>query len=257
MKWLREAARCLVEAVYPERCILCERGTGEGSLTAPGPVVAGLRPWDRPHLCRRCLKRLGGPPRTGILRLPGGAPIPVHAGVATHGDLVTAVGAWKYRGLRGLAWPLHELAAPAVAGLLADVGTGPLPALVPLPLHRLRHSERGFNQAEVLARLLALRCDLSVRGDLVRRSRVTRQQASIDDDRRRAENVRQVFAAVPPSPGAGDRLVLVDDLVTSGATAGACAATLVAAGWKVVAVLCLGLAVPSSGTQVDRGGGRF
>ena len=203
MKGLREAVRCLAEAVYPERCILCERGAGEGTLTVPGPVVAGLRPWDRPHLCRRCLERLGGPPRSGSLQVPVGMPVPVRAGVATHGDLVATVGAWKYRGLRGLAWPLHELAVPVLERLLAEQAAAPPPTLVPLPLHRRRRRERGFNQAAVLARLLAQRCDVPVREDLVRRSRATRQQASIDDDRQRAENVRQVFAAVPPGVADG------------------------------------------------------
>jgi ComF family protein len=106
-----------------------------------------------------------------------------------------------------------------------------------VPLHADRLAERGFNQAEALARAVArgLRLPL-ISGPLVR-VRATEQQATQADSRARAENMRGAFAwqgAPPPA-----RLVLVDDVYTTGATMGACAEALRHAGAASVCGLAL------------------
>lgn len=116
-------------------------------------------------------------------------------------------------------------------------------ALVPVPLHHLRHRERGFNQARVLAEGLSAACGVPVWNDL-RRVRPTSKQ-SLLDRRHRLTNLRQAFALSRPFPGLfrppfelrGKSLVLIDDVFTTGATADACARVLLRAGAKRVAVL--------------------
>lgn len=136
----------------------------------------------------------------------------------------------KYGGGRRLAGPLAEMALPALRRLLAV--TGPA-ILVPVPLHRSRQRDRGYNQAELLATELARRANVTVWPALIRR-RATQRQHGLDRATR-VRNLRQAMAlsAVPPPGGmeAGrPTVVLVDDILTTGATLEACAAVLRAAG---------------------------
>ena len=234
-------ARCLLDVVWPESCVAC--GDVDG-LLGPGDRVPGLRPWDRPHCCRRCAEGMSAPgPVRG--RLPDGTPLV--AGAPTSGDLVRAVGDLKYRGVRGLAWPLAGL---LTAGLSAEPELLEGDVLVPVPLHPSRASARGFNQAALLARLAGRSLGLSVQESAVRRRRHTAQQAMIAGrDRARLTNVTAAFEARPPQRRLG--AVLVDDLVTSGATAVAVAEALRAAGWRVTGLACVGAAAARLDTVAD------
>jgi predicted amidophosphoribosyltransferase len=115
--------------------------------------------------------------------------------------------------------------------------------LVPVPLHRSRHRQRGYNQAEILAELLGRHWGWPVRSDLLVRTRATDQQAKLDDPRDRARNLRGAFRSVcGPGPGEPDTIFLVDDLITSGATVLAASGALASKGWVVAAGLAVGLA---------------
>jgi ComF family protein len=107
--------------------------------------------------------------------------------------------------------------------------------LVPVPLHWVRRWRRGFNQAEVLARAVGRRHGLPVLSRVLRRVRATPRQHGDFEARRR--NLRHAFLARVDV--AGRRLLLVDDVFTTGATADACAATLLQAGAAAVGVLTL------------------
>jgi ComF family protein len=127
-----------------------------------------------------------------------------------------------------------------LAHLLAEAAPEYLPleewdALVPVPLHWLRRWRRGFNQAEVLARAVGRRHGLPVLPRALRRVRATPLQQGDAEARRR--NVRHAFAV--RGAVAGRRLLLVDDVFTTGATADACAAALLQAGAAEVGVLTL------------------
>ncbi|MGH2392279.1 MAG: ComF family protein, partial [Candidatus Limnocylindria bacterium] len=123
---------------------------------------------------------------------------------------------------------------PALRRLLAV--TGPA-TLVPVPLHRSRQCDRGYNQAELLATELGRRANIAVWPALVRR-RATQPQHGLDRATR-LRNLRQAMArsAVPPPEGietGGRSVVLVDDILTTGATLEACAVILRAAGIDAV-----------------------
>jgi len=108
--------------------------------------------------------------------------------------------------------------------------------LVPVPLHRLRYWERGYNQSLLLARQLARRFDLPVGEKFLQRVRYTRSQTRLDADERK-KNVRGAFAAAPVVRG--EDLVLVDDVATTGATLLEAARTLKRAGARTVWCLAL------------------
>jgi ComF family protein len=109
--------------------------------------------------------------------------------------------------------------------------------LVPVPLHWSRRWRRGFNQAEILARAVGRRQGLPVLGRTLRRVRATPPQQGDYAARRR--NVRHAFAVQRPRRVEGRRLLLVDDVFTTGATANACARALRRAGAAAVGVLTL------------------
>jgi ComF family protein len=155
------------------------------------------------------------------------------------GALRGIVHAFKYDGRRSLARPLGRLLREAGAGVL-----GGADAVVPVPLHAWKRLRRGFNQSADLARTLGV----PVR-TVLRRARATRAQAGLTPGQRR-RNVAGAFTlarwpwpATPPAV-ADQILVLVDDVMTTGATLDACARVLKRAGAKEVRTLTLARALP-------------
>jgi len=239
----------LLDLVAPAACVACGAVPDGAEFCDRGPRVGGLRPWDEASLCRACA-RLIGPPVSARLERPGGGQLPVSAAGATGPVVARIIHAWKYHGLRGLAWPLAaRIPCPAGAGA---PGAGPV--LVPVPLHGRRRRRRGFNQAHMLACLIGRSSGLPTDPEVLRRRRSTDQQARLDDGPARRRNVDGAFeaTAAPPDPPA---LLLVDDVVTSGATILAVAAAAVAGGWPVAGVLAVATSLPSLRPVDTRGAG--
>ncbi len=226
----------LLDLAAPEHCAACGAGRGERPWCGRGARVAGLRRLDAPHLCRPCRDLLAGTGPPPELDLDG---LPVVAARATGADLVAVVAAWKYHGVRGLAWPLAELLVPAARTLERRLGGAAL--LVPVPLHRRRRRRRGFDQAAQLTALLGASLGWP-HAALLRRVRSTPQQARLAGDERRRRNLARScraggrIDAAPTLP-----VVLVDDIVTSGATLAEAARALAAAGRPAAAGLALGV----------------
>ena len=196
----------LLELLFPAHCAACRRHGAwlcDACLAdVPGQGQLQLVPW--PHLAA------GG--------LMGVYSLSPHA----H-PLREAVHALKYGGVRVLAPPLAALLAEGLAECPLWVDT-----LVPVPLHIARIRQRGYNQSELLARALGDECALAVScGDLVRH-RPTRSQVGLSADQRQA-NVDGAFACRPDA-FAGERVLLIDDVLTTGATLTACATALRGAG---------------------------
>jgi competence protein ComFC len=129
---------------------------------------------------------------------------------------------YKYSRIKPLARPLGRLLAEAVPG------EEKFDAIVPVPLHWLRRWHRGFNQSEILARSLGRQLGVPLVFAL-RRTRSTQAQAGLSNTARR-QNVAQAFRSRSRHLVAGKRVLLVDDVMTTGSTAAACARTLKQAG---------------------------
>jgi ComF family protein len=109
--------------------------------------------------------------------------------------------------------------------------------ILAMPMHWRKHWERGFNQAELLAQPVARRYGLKLATNL-RRRRYTKPQAGLSEAKRR-ENLRNCFRVVQPQQVAGQRVLLIDDVFTTGATLRAAAAALKSAGASYVCALTL------------------
>jgi ComF family protein len=147
---------------------------------------------------------------------------------AYDGKLRALIHLFKYSGIRPLSRPLGGLLS------LALPRDQRFDAVVPMPLHWWRRWRRGFNQSELLAREISRRCGIPVKG-AVRRVKATATQAGLSNSRRRA-NVSGAFLAKDLR---GLRVLLIDDVMTTGATASACAMAIKRAGAKSVALLTL------------------
>jgi ComF family protein len=122
-------------------------------------------------------------------------------------------------------------------------------ALVPVPLAASRERERGYNQSTLLAHALATRWEIPVWSGCLERVRATKTQTRLTPDQRRS-NVSGAFR-VPQSALSqlrGTHLVLVDDVITTGATLAECAAALFAGGARIMSIVTFGRA-PASGDR--------
>ena len=237
-RW-RQWATAALDLVFPPLCPVCDGILGAGRRD---PLCGAC--WEgferiAPPWCRCCGAPLGIEGLCGACR--SRRPRFAYARAAVlYGDLVReAIHAFKFGGRRGLANPLGDL----LAGLGLSALPGALPdALVPVPLHPRRARERGYDQALLLARRLERAWSVPVVADALLRAVPTQPQTDLDAAARR-RNVRDAFAVRRPDLIAGRHVVLVDDVLTTGATAGECAHVLTRAGATTVGVLTVARAL--------------
>ncbi len=145
----------------------------------------------------------------------------------------------KYGNRPGLGEAIGRLMGSALA--TSPLTAAGFTAVVPVPLHRTRLLERGYNQSRALAAGLAGQARLPLCETLLIRSRATRSQTRLSRHRR-WENVSGAFAVRDPESVRDGHFLLVDDVLTTGATATSAAGALKAAGARFVALATLGLA---------------
>lgn len=215
----RTGARWLLELLVPPRCAGCDRRGAWLCDRCQTEVAYLTPPW-----CDRCGEPLAQPGRCAPCRRPGPVALDVaRAACAFDGPVRQAIHRFKYQGERGRAAHLAALVAGHAGVLALAVDC----LLVPVPLDARRRRERGYNQAEALARELA-RLWACPCVPALARTRPTRPQVGLDRAARLA-NVRGAFAWRGVAL-TGARALLVDDVMTTGATAEACAVALKAAG---------------------------
>ncbi|MEO0577109.1 MAG: ComF family protein [Pseudomonadota bacterium] len=219
----------LVDALLPPICLLCRQrserpGLCEGCLDdLPRQQSAcprcAIRVADPQVPCGRCQRR--APPYERLV-----APLRYAFPVDT---VITRM---KFGGELGFANPLVTVLSDAIAAAKLEVDI-----VVPVPLHWLRLARRGFNQAERLSTPLARGFGWAHATHALTRRRATRQQSRLSRTERR-KNVARSFVAKHDTVR-GKRVLLVDDVATSGATIEAASHALLAAGAKAVLAACV------------------
>ena len=226
--------RAALDVVLPTLCVSChEPVAGDGVCAACWSQLAFIAPPFCP--------RLGIPfvydPGPGLLSMQAIADPPAYqrARAAVRYDDIarTLVHGLKYQDRTDLAPIMGGWMARAGSELLRDAD-----ALVPVPLHWRRGWSRRYNQSGALAAVIAKSARLPVLGDALRRVRPTLQQVGLSKADR-AHNVQGAFKVPPEKKSAvqGRRIVLIDDVLTSGATVDACARALLRARAASVDVL--------------------
>ena len=242
MKFLSQ----LIDIIYPPRCHICGRFVSADEdrvsshhlcddcladltpITHPICTVCGLPFSTRKgedHLCENCLRKR---PYYDSVRAP----------YRYSGPLVEAIQRFKYGSETQLISSLGTLLSSFAKELVPNPLT-PDFLTVPVPLHMRRLRERGFNQSLLLAKVVAT--DLGTQLDYLSlvRIRHTRAQTGLRKEERR-KNVKDAFCIIYPEIIKGKKILLVDDVFTTGYTLNECARTLKKSGAMVV--ICLTLA---------------
>lgn len=236
---VRTLGNALLDLALPPRCHLCRC-----FMPAAGPL----------HLCPTCYQGLPfiPPPCCSICGQPfDGAgndhpcgscllhPPPWEAARSAllfDGGCRDLIHAFKFQRRFHLRRPLALLTAERLAAFVAESKTD---LLVPVPLHPRRLRQRGFNQSLLLAEVLADQWHLTLKRHLLQRIRATTPQTELSAEQR-ATNLRGAFAVADQPLAEGRRVLLVDDVLTTGATLAECSRCLLQAG--ATAVLCVTVA---------------
>lgn len=172
------------------------------------------------------------------------------------GALLTVIHKFKYNGKTGLSVPLGMLLFDEFRRWMDPEE---IDIVVPVPLHIRRFRKRGYNQAYLLIRNWPQLADeygmdgsrIAIGREALVRARPTAQQVGLNRSERRA-NMQNAFLVSKPEDIAGQRVLLIDDVMTTGTTAGECARSLLAAGAKQVDLLTLARAQPPLGRVAPR-----
>lgn len=232
----------IIDLIYPPVCLVC----GEFLSKEPGS--------GRPSFCTRCLKgfRHIVPPACTVCGIPFATGVgedhacencirkPPHfkslsAPYLYEGTIMEALHRFKYGPKSSYAGAL----GPLIAGFAGSRINPPAGLVVmPVPLHKKRLRERGFNQSLLLARHVARELDRKLDFLSLRRVKYTTAQTGLGREERR-QNVKGAFRVIKPEAVSGREVLLVDDVATTGHTLNECAGVLGKAGAKEVRCLVL------------------
>ena len=243
----RAAFGFVLDVTLPRLCPSCREPVSDAALC---PACWSKLSLIAPPYCERLGIPFAYDPGPGILSMQAIAAPPAYhrARAAVRYDDIarTLVQSLKYSDRQDLAPTMGRWMARAGHELLGDAD-----ALVPVPLHWRRLWARRFNQSALLAKTIAETAGVPVADGALKRVKATVQQVGLSKAQR-AENVQGAFRV--PDEGraavAGRKLVLVDDVLTSGATADACARALLRAGARNVDLLVFARVVDAVATTI-------
>lgn len=233
---LRMLFHSLFAVVFPSDCKLCNTPLLNISrLPVCDECLTAIQPL-RASLCLLCGERLAA----AQLLIGDGQCVPCRemppqfdravSFAEYEGGLRGLIHLLKYEGVRPAAPVLGEMLAETISLLLPSCGDS-LPLVVPVPLHSGKRRERGFNQAEFIARAAMPRLSprLEIASDILVRRRPTQSQVGLTRQQR-MENMRGAFHVVDAKRVCGRHIIVVDDVMTTGTTLSECARTLKRAG---------------------------
>ena len=239
MTEVRQLVEAAIGLMYPRNCQLCETVLGEKERGIVCAACLGKVKYIEPPFCQRCALPFDGavsePFTCGYCH-----DLKFHferavASCRAEGVVRDCIHRFKYT--RQMYFAPH-LAEWLVGGARRWIEWGAVDAIVPVPLHPRKRREREFNQADVLAKALSRAVGVPVIAGAVKRVKDTGTQTRLSAEERRA-NLREAFVARRAGAVGGRRLVLVDDVFTTGATLDSCAKVLRSVGAESVIALAV------------------
>lgn len=231
--WFGQFVRLAADLVFPPQCSGCRR---IGPVFCP-QCAQSVEPAP-PTVCSHCGRvQPTAVPLCDLCQQESDPPLTLTRAAALYTEpLRSTIHAFKYEGRRELGEPLsHYLVAAFQRQPWTDLPFT-FDGCIPVPLHAKRRKERGYNQAGLLAAGFSGRVSIPIRETWLARSRETASQATLSAEERR-QNIADAFVASPEV--AGKRLLVIDDVTTTGATLTACAQALRNAGADIVCGLAL------------------
>lgn len=219
MNFLSRFFASLLEFVFPPICIACD-----GMLDLGDKLVC--------HACRQGLKKVEGPVHEGVIDVDRIDEI--RSGVYYDEKMQTLIHHFKYQRALSLADTFADILAEIV---LTHSRWRESDLLIPVPLHKIKLRERSFNQSEEVAKALSHKTSIPCMKNVLIRRVNTLSQTQMSDARARIENMKDVFEVRDAAAVRGKSVILVDDLITTGSTANACAGVLKENGASIVFVL--------------------
>lgn len=229
-------------ALCQESCRACKEELRVNLVS----LLDGPKRWkelNRKTLCDSCFFKFElEPSLLKIVNIEAMAPLLVAARLPYRGSLKKILYHLKYDDDKLVVEDLAALMSGAIEDLAKMIRVKDC-ILAPVPLHWKRMMKRGFNQAELLAKVAAYEHDILMEKRMLERTRDTATQHKLGKQERK-ENVRGAFKANKKF-AEGAHVILVDDLLTSGATLAACADALMLAGAQSVNAITLAYAIPN------------
>ncbi|MFH1542140.1 MAG: ComF family protein [bacterium] len=211
---MRKLADSLLNLIFPPRCEVCKTNSQE-------------------ILCRHCFSQIKFmKPHLGV-----------HCVSAYDGVIKEAIARFKFKKRKRLHEPLGILLVHYLSST-PSLQMEEIDVIVPVPLHKSRHQERGFNQADLLAQVVSKYHAKPV-VQALERHRQTQAQFDLKRNER-YENIRDAFKVTNPHHVHDKRVLLLDDIYTTGSTIAECSRTLKQAGAKRVEVLTLSRAIENN-----------
>ncbi len=219
--------RCL-DLIFPARCPICDKPAPFQELICPAcrekPILI------KEPVCLKCGKHI----MDGREEYCKGCRLVKHTfeqgrGLFLYPSVAGSIYRFKYAGRQEYARFYAEMTVKKLGGALRSWKPD---ALVPVPIHVTRRQERGYNQAEILAREIGRRTGIPVAADLIRRVKKTLPQKLLNDVERQ-NNLKSAFK-IDRNDVKLKRVVVIDDIYTTGSTVDACAALLKKAGVEKV-----------------------
>jgi len=240
MNMLRKFFQALVDIVYPRACVVCKKQLKEAGCI---DNFVCLECWEKikrnsPPFCHRCGRHLEKPTRNIC---PDCVRKQLHFDRAFspcvyEGVIKELIHAFKYQGKDYLGATLSRLMVEFIEDY--NVPMVLLDLIVPIPLHKTRLREREFNQAGILSNHIAQRFNKNLMPDNLKRLRNTQTQTELERDLRLL-NVKDSFTVTKSQEIKGKNILLIDDVLTTGATSSEAAYALKNAGANIVFVLIL------------------
>lgn len=234
--YISRAWRALLDMVFPRRCPFCDSVVELGRSICP--ECAGRVHMIEGAACSKCGQPLEDMRREYCYDCAGKKHA-YHTGRALYvyqGAVKQSLYRFKYANRREYAVFYGEQAARKYGGWMKRCG---IEAIVPIPLHKIRKKQRGYNQAELFAKELGRITGTAVRSDILIRSIHTRPQKELDDVNRK-KNLKKAFT-ISQNIVQLKKILLVDDIYTTGSTVDAAAEMLKQAGVREVYFLCISI----------------